>query len=885
MAYRASLVLTGFSLLVMLAAYRSATQLPDALSPEGCRMSYMWPSYVLQTEFNSSWTPLSRRYTLWLYREAGWEKPDELHGVPVLFIPGNAGSSKQARSIASSACRQYFTSPNVPSEDFFPKAVEALDVYTAEFNEDLSAFHGPTLLAQSQYVSDAIKYILSKYRPGTKILVMGHSMGGTVAMSLLPSSDISAVITMSTPHTLPPARFDKRIERIFAASMKAGKNDSTPVLSICGGATDLMIPSESCILPPSSGADTGFRKTIFTSGMDGVWSGVGHQSMVWCHQVRWRVARAALEIGATQTPQAAARVLDTWFRNEASVSVSSSSDLLDLKGVAHSHVEERTLLVLRPPQQETSAYIFKAPSEGNIEFTLLASGASVAGVGPQKPSWTKIDVLSCVDTPETLVLDCLPVQPTTVRLLAMPKWGRPFPAPKEGADESEGVVVFRASLSAEVLSSTRRQIVLKTDLGWSEAWVVAKMDTVAPVKTLSYRKFPFIGTTGVALDSNILVQDVHLSFGVPTSLLTYSLRGNVEGTCGSRQMPPVALHQSSMAELHLHPLYPRSSTRIHSHASGPFIPRREVALGTELTVLTTGDCVVSRIDVSVDWWHSLGIWATRYWGAIATWGVGIVAIAILRAWSVASRTGSSPSLSVTLDWIGSRLLPGLAASLSVLAIVPLPVDALLGNSGDIRLALLPALVTVAAFTYVVILALVMKGLSLLLGSLKSLLSMAFIVALVAFVIPYQVAYVVFLVDFLWSCAIFPHISTDATSQREHVLLLLLILLPLQAPVLPVWVRTLLTAGYTTPFNGDHNVLSILPMMILVGFSPPNPRALLWEGRRLTRAERAVTILLLLTLAVYPFLFGARWMFGLYDIANVLAGWLVIVRYGGALLRK
>lgn len=35
------------------------------------------------------------------------------------------------------------------------------------------------------------------------------------------------------------------------------------------------------------------------------------------------------------------------------------------------------------------------------------------------------------------------------------------------------------------------------------------------------------------------------------------------------------------------------------------------------------------------------------------------------------------------------------------------------------------------------------------------------------------------------------------------------LLPLVAPVLAVWVRTLITAGITTPFNGDHNVLDIV----------------------------------------------------------------------------
>lgn len=36
-------------------------------------MSWMSPSYVLQTKFDLSWSPLASRYSLWLYREVGWE--------------------------------------------------------------------------------------------------------------------------------------------------------------------------------------------------------------------------------------------------------------------------------------------------------------------------------------------------------------------------------------------------------------------------------------------------------------------------------------------------------------------------------------------------------------------------------------------------------------------------------------------------------------------------------------------------------------------------------------------------------------------------------------------------------------------------------------------
>jgi glycosylphosphatidylinositol deacylase len=43
------------------------------------------------------------------------------------------------------------------------------------------------------------------------------------------------------------------------------------------------------------------------------------------------------------------------------------------------------------------------------------------------------------------------------------------------------------------------------------------------------------------------------------------------------------------------------------------------------------------------------------------------------------------------------------------------------------------------------------------------------------------------------------------------------LLPLVAPVFVVWVRTLQTAGYTTPFNGDHNVFKVAPVLWLVDY--------------------------------------------------------------------
>ena len=52
----------------------------------------------------------------------------------------------------------------------------------------------------------------------------------------------------------------------------------------------------------------------------------------------------------------------------------------------------------------------------------------------------------------------------------------------------------------------------------------------------------------------------------------------------------------------------------------------------------------------------------------------------------------------------------------------------------------------------------------------------------------------------------------------YFLLLTTLLLPLSAPVLAVWVRTLSTAGYTTPFNGDHNFLYVAPWLLLADWA-------------------------------------------------------------------
>lgn len=114
--------------------------------------------------------------------------------------------------------------------------------------------------------------------------------------------------------------------------------------------------------------------------------------------------------------------------------------------------------------------------------------------------------------------------------------------------------------------------------------------------------------------------------------------------------------------------------------------------------------------------------------------------------------------------------------------------------------------------------------------------------LVAVIVPWQVAFLVCWVIHLVTCATFvappsgdvttpvhsliitrdsPAPPYSSRNDADHVLLLLTWLLPLTAPVLSVWVRTLATAGPIALGSvgmGDHNFLSVAPYLVLVEYA-------------------------------------------------------------------
>ncbi|KAF9006681.1 PGAP1-like protein-domain-containing protein [Cyathus striatus] len=939
------------SLVLILFFYISTIRVAEELSPQGCRMSWMSPSYVLQDKFNASWTPLAHRYSLWLYREVSWDAQN-VQGVPVLFIPGNAGSSHQVRSIASSATRQFYSQPGLVSPEFSSRTLKPLDFFAVEFNEDLSAFHGPTLDLQTAYTKDALSYILSLYPTNTQIIIIGHSMGGVVAVSLLPSKDISAVITMSTPHTLPPARFDSRIDSIYERNQKLLLEDGTPVLSLCGGATDMMIPSESCLLPPGNGT---YRSTLFTSALEGAWTGVGHREMVWCHQVRWRVARAALELGLSITSETRADILDKWLRDGHTLPPGIEEQQ---KGRSEFRLTSNyqllpadVPLVIKKPKG-THTYLLPFPRESSVSsahFTLLVSQGSVEGISPHHSIPLTVSVFDCSLKGETP--HCTPKVPDSLKLIPNPIPGKTFPVPTDGSDESEGVVLYEVEVDIRGVDDRKdRWLAVNVAHADERGWVLSTFLHQIPVIDHSSMLSTLLGGINIPLPGNGALS-TQFSFPrlISHALVVYRVTPIKHDYICSDPFPPLLMHTSHSAETHYFPLFNTDDRVIslHTHFPAPYITWKSTpSHGLNFTIIWTGntDCTrgLSSIHVSVDWTATVGRWAPRYINTLISWATAVSSLVVFYGWTAAERNGTMPPLAKSITYYGRIMIYYLLPLSFIVSIIPIRESYYLGHEGQPMFALIGPLLLITASGLVCITWGLLSTLIWFIAEFNKLLpisrrvekttihrttivSMSIILLLVFLLIPWQVAFLGCWLLQLSTCAqagrsgsvgvvttestgavpLIPRTSEDEyigmvdmgvvrssaslpeadyrqqlkadnLNHNMHLLLFMSWLLPLAAPVLAVWVRTLLTAGLTSPFNGDHNFMKVAPFLVFTDFAS-------WTSDELFERpnfeKRISARWLFFLISVVGFFAGPRKPYRIFDFAEFTMGCIVAIRIG------
>ncbi|XP_046355046.2 GPI inositol-deacylase-like [Haliotis rufescens] len=276
----------------------------------GCEMTWMfeYPKYI-KVHMDDAVARRFPQYGLHIYGEGEYARKVsslKLTGVPVLFIPGNAGSYRQVRSLASVALRKAESSRSKFEFNYF----------SVNLNEELVGLFGGLIQDQTEFVHECIKLILTFYagapKPPTSVILVGHSMGGLLARALftLPTFDpslVTTIITQATPHQAPAIAIDNvlssfydEINTYWRLHANSTLRDVT-VVSTGGGYRDILVRNGLTTLKGVVSQDRGVSTS--TMSVPKAWVSTDHLCAVWCRQMVLVTKRAMFDIIDPNTHQ------------------------------------------------------------------------------------------------------------------------------------------------------------------------------------------------------------------------------------------------------------------------------------------------------------------------------------------------------------------------------------------------------------------------------------------------------------------------------------------------------------------------------------------------------------------------------------------------------
>ncbi|EOA86267.1 uncharacterized protein SETTUDRAFT_110320 [Exserohilum turcica Et28A] len=953
---------------------------------KGCGMSYMRPTYSRFSQFDTEHTRFATKYSLYLYREGSLDEDTRArHGVPVLFIPGNAGSYKQVRSLAAEAAYHYHN--NVQHDVDAGKAGKRpLDFFSVDFNEDITAFHGQTLLDQAEYLNDAITYILSLYHtPGkflrdsslpdpTSVIIVGHSMGGIVARTMLTmpnyqANSINTIITLAAPHARPPVSFDGDIVRTYqgvndywrrAYSQKWAIDNPlwhVTLISIAGGSLDTMISSDYTSIASLVPETHGF--TVFSTSMPNVWTGIDHLAITWCDQHRKAVVRALYDVidvsRATQTVPRAERMrgFKKWFLTgledaaEKTLPHEEAKTLLTLEANS-AIVSEGERLVLRSlgkSKRRPNAHLMPVPPQAQgKKFTLLTNEQL-----DQPGSHGILEVLFCSVFPSQ------PGQSTTLFSMNMDLSGDSSGATRLACkNAASDVITLPASTrySTQPFETERPFSYLQYDMEHlaehqfvavidkageqSSGWVVAEFSSAFDSQIHVDMGLQRLLTTGLSLrlpSNRPLMTDIKVP-ALHSALLAYNMHIGKQSCDSGELFAPLLrqyvtdVHESRFsvnvrdAEISLHGVAPYMPPALHV---------KQPQNGLSLQIWSDPTCDSSiQITLKVDFLGSLGKLWMRYRIVFAAFPILVVALVLRQQFRTYDRDGVFTSFSQGLNECLTTSLPLALSALTFLSIalataqyqskkwflgsksanMTLFDDAnnelLLGSDDTFFWFLVPLFglmcigVCVAVNYVAMLLEVIFASIySMVLtarlrkddgkrtpaafavtSNRQRVITTCILLSLVSTFIPYHFAYVVLCLVQLATSVRALRLAKESGIDSNYnfynyahsIFILMLWILPINLPVLVVWIRNL-AVHWLTPFSSHHNILSIMPFILLV--------ETLSTGRMVPRAEfRAsfFTNMLLFSIGAYAAIYGVTYAYVLHHLANILCAWLVAIHF-------
>lgn len=621
----------------------------------------------------------------------------QVKGVPVLFIPGNAGSYRQARSLGSESA-QYYYNTIAQNSRALKDGATSIDFFTIDFNEDFTAFHGQTLLDQAEYLNDAVAYILSLYHDPRRsqrdaslpdpssVILIGHSMGGMVARTMLimpnyQSNSVNTIVTMSTPHARPPVAFDGDIVRTYKqtnqywreAYSQKWANDNplwhVTLISIAGGGLDTVVPSDYASLSSLVPSTHGF--TVFTSSIPNVWTGADHLAMVWCAQLVKPIIRSIFDTldvrrpGQTKPRAERMRVFKRWLLTgleedaDRTLPQKEPSTLLTLEDNSNSILPMGRRLVLRSFGQtaKTKAHLLPIPPQatpGAQRFTLMSDQPI-----DHPDSGGLLEVLFCS------VFPLAAGHSATLFSMNMDL--------SDGTSGSTRLACKNAASDTIHLPASRRSSVHPYDRDPPFSYLQYALDDVAEHQFLAvvdkastpsdgWVIAEFSENTASIIDSNIGLQRL-LAFGahfklpsrrpmvttihIPTlqsSLLAFKLKLGQQA-CGDQAELFTPLLRQYMSEPHESKYFVNvKEVNISLHGVAPFMPpplrHQAMSNGVSLQFWSDPTCD-SSLDVAlkVDFLGTLGKLVMRYRMVLAAFPLLVVAMVLRKQFKIYDESG------------------------------------------------------------------------------------------------------------------------------------------------------------------------------------------------------------------------------------------------------
>ncbi|RMZ89429.1 hypothetical protein DV736_g3330, partial [Chaetothyriales sp. CBS 134916] len=933
---------------ITIAALLLATLVHSALflqtDPHGPIMSMMRPTYIKLSGFDTEHSRFASKYHLYLYREEGVDEYSAdnigLRGSPVLFIPGNAGSYKQVRSLSSESALYYHDKLRKDARAA-KEGVRALDFFTIDFNEDLSAFHGQTLVDQAEYVNEAIAYILSLYHDPSRlhrdqslpdpssVILIGHSMGGIVARTVLVTSkyqanSVNTIITMSTPHARPPVTFDADIVSLYkqvndywreSYLQKHANNNPlwhTTLISIAGGGLDTTVPSDYANLESLVPESHGF--TVFTSGIPNVWSSMDHLSITWADQVRKAIIRSLYDVvdvrraGQTKPPLERMNVFRKWFLtgleadSPKQMPASKHRVLLTLGDEPRSSLSTTNNITLRSlgAQDEPSAKLLAIPSSSRKGTQKYFSFLT------DRPEH-ELEVLFCstfplvtgASTPLPVQIDLSNGDPSASRLACKRPGNDVIFLP---ASNRASKYPFRQSqpfvyLQYDIQDLQDFQFVAIVDKsteissGWAIAEIADQDDSVIDSR-VSLSMLLLRGASFELPPSRPIMNEIRIP-ALHSSLLTYTMRIRQHGCGVDNELftPLLRQHIESPYESKYFVNFKEGDISLHGVA--PFIPPKldgsESKSGVAFQIWSDPTCDSSlEVTLKPDFAGSMGKLMIRYRTIFAVFPLMVVSMILRKQFRVYNNSGTFISFSDSLDQSLRLPLPVLLISMTFFATAFTSAsrsgissslaptmngtdinfgqnDLLLGSQDTFFWFLVPlaGLICIGACVMLHYLVLVLLhsfvAASRVLPSIirhphsgssqlacdgdrirpmtaifvaatprRRIVNISVLLFLVATIIPYPFAYMIACIVQFATCTRALRYAQDANTSRSTssaaalnffnytyaILILMLWVLPVNLPVLVVWIHNL-AVHWLTPFSSHHNVLSIMPFIILV----------------------------------------------------------------------